>query len=36
MEIIKDVQDLAVVPVFLGIAMTPRAIVTYFALREEQ
>lgn len=35
MEIIKYVHDLAAVLVFLGIAMTPRAIVTYFALREK-
>jgi hypothetical protein len=36
MEIVKTVYDLAAVLVFLGIAMTPRAIVTYFALRGEQ
>ncbi len=36
MEIVKYLHDLAVVLVFLGIAMTPRAIVTYFALRGEQ
>jgi hypothetical protein len=28
--------DLATVLVFLGIAMTPRAILKYFALREEK
>jgi hypothetical protein len=36
MEIVKHLHDLAAVLVFLGIAMTPRAIVTYLALREEQ
>jgi hypothetical protein len=36
MEIVKAVYDLATVLVFLGIAMIPRAMVTYFALREEQ
>ena len=36
MEIVKTVHDLAAVLVFLGIAMTPRAILTYFALRKEE
>jgi hypothetical protein len=36
MEIVKYLHDLAAVLVFLGIAMTPRAIVSYFALRGEQ
>jgi hypothetical protein len=36
MEIVKYLHDLAAVLVFLGIAMTPRAIVAYFALRGEQ
>jgi hypothetical protein len=35
MEIVKAVHDLAAVLVFLGVAMTPRAILTYFALRGE-
>ena len=35
MEIVKTVHDLAAVLVFSGIAMTPRAILTYFALRRE-
>jgi hypothetical protein len=35
MEIVKTVHDLAAVLVFLGVAMTPRAILTYFALRGE-
>jgi hypothetical protein len=33
MEIVKAVPDLAAVLVFFGIAITPRAILTYFALR---
>jgi hypothetical protein len=36
MEIVDIAYDLATVLVFLGIAMTPRAILTYFALREEK
>jgi hypothetical protein len=36
MEIVKYLYDLAAVLVFLGIALTPRAIVTYFALRGKQ
>jgi hypothetical protein len=36
MEIVKAVYDLATVLVLIGIAMTPRAIITYFALREEK
>jgi hypothetical protein len=36
MEIVKSVQDLGTVLVFIGIAMTPRAILTYFALRDEK
>ena len=36
MEIFNSVRDLAAVLVFLGIALTFRAIVTYFALRGEQ
>ena len=36
MEIFNTARDLAVVLVFLGVAMTPRAILTYFALREEK
>jgi len=35
MEIVKPIHDLAVVLVFSGVAMTPRAIFTYFALREQ-
>jgi hypothetical protein len=36
MEIVKTVHDLAAVLVFLGVALTPRAVVTYFALRGEK
>jgi len=36
MEIVKCLHDLAAVLVCLGIALTPRAIVTYFALRGKQ
>jgi hypothetical protein len=36
MEIVKSIQDLGTVLVFIGIAMTPRAILTYFALRDEK
>jgi hypothetical protein len=36
MEIVKGIQDLGTVLVFTGIAMTPRAILTYFALRAEK
>jgi hypothetical protein len=36
MEIVKHLHDLAAVLVFLGIALTPRAIVTYFTLRGKQ
>jgi hypothetical protein len=36
MEIVKCLHDLAAVLVFLGIAMTPRAIVSYFSLRGER
>jgi hypothetical protein len=36
MEIVKSVHDLAAVLVFLGVLMTPRAILTYFALRGEE
>ena len=35
-EIVKYLNDPAAVLVFLGIALTFRAIVTYFALRGEQ
>jgi len=34
MEIVKGIYDLASVLVFFGIAMTPRAIVTFLALRK--
>jgi hypothetical protein len=34
MEIVKGIYDLASVLVFLGIAIAPRAIVTYIALRK--
>jgi hypothetical protein len=34
MEIVKTIQDLGAVMFFLGVAMTPRAILTYFALRK--
>jgi hypothetical protein len=36
MEIVKFVHDLAAVLVFLGVLMTPRAILTYFAPRGEK
>ena len=36
MEIVKGIYDLAVVLVFLGIAIAPSAIVTYIALRKEK
>jgi hypothetical protein len=36
MEIVKYLHDLAAVLVFWGIALSPRAIVTYFALRGKQ
>jgi hypothetical protein len=36
MEIVNTVRDLAAVLVFLGVAMTPRAILTYFTLREKE
>jgi hypothetical protein len=36
MEIVDIAYDLGTVLVFLGIAMAPRAILTYFALREEK
>jgi hypothetical protein len=34
MEIVKGIYDLAAVLVFFGIAMAPRAIGTYLALRK--
>ena len=34
MEIVKSIYDLASVLVFLGIAMAPRAIGTFLALRK--
>ena len=36
MEIVNTIYDLGIVLAFLGIAMTPGAIGTYFALREEE
>jgi hypothetical protein len=36
MENVKTAYDLAAVVAFLGIAITPRAIRTYFALRQEK
>ncbi len=36
MEIFNTVRDLAAVLVFLGVAMTPRAILTYFTLRGKE
>jgi len=36
MEIVKFLHDLAAVLVWLGVVMTPRAILTYFALRGEK
>jgi len=36
MEIVKGIYDLAIVLVFLGIAIAPSAIVTYITLREEK
>ena len=36
MEIVKHLYDLAAVLVFSVIALTPRAIDTYFALRGKQ
>jgi hypothetical protein len=35
MEIVKNLHDVVAVLVFLGVAMSPRAIVTYFASRAE-
>jgi hypothetical protein len=35
MEIVKSINGLASVLVFFGIAMTPRAISSYLALRKE-
>jgi hypothetical protein len=35
MEIVKSINDLASVLVFVGIAMAPRALVTYLALHKE-
>jgi hypothetical protein len=35
MEIVKSIYDLAAVLVFLGIAMAPRALVTYLTLHKE-
>jgi hypothetical protein len=34
MEIVKGIHDLAIVLVFLGSVIVPRAIVTYIALRQ--
>jgi hypothetical protein len=36
MEIVNTVRDLAAVLVFLGVAMTPRAILAYFILRGKE
>jgi hypothetical protein len=36
MEIVKGIYDLAIVLVFLGIAIAPSAIATYFDLRKEK
>ena len=35
MEIVDLIYDLAIVLVFIGVAILPRAVVTYLALREQ-
>jgi hypothetical protein len=35
MEIVKSIYDLAAVLVFLGVAMAPRALITYLTLHQE-